>query len=59
LAKTFVEKVKQFFYNIKKFIDGTYQSEKQIRQLFDDIIEGNDLVSDNSVLSELDERYQR
>jgi len=39
LAKTFVEKVKQFFYEVKKYIDWTYQNEKQIRQLFDDIID--------------------
>ena len=39
LAKTFVEKVKQFFYEVKSYIDWTYQNEKQIRQLFDDIID--------------------
>ena len=39
LGKTFVEKVKQFFYEVKKYVDGTYANEKQIRQLFDDIID--------------------
>lgn len=39
LAKTFVEKIKQFFYQIKSYIDGTYANEKQIRQLFNDIID--------------------
>ena len=39
LAKTFVEKVKQFFYEVKSYIDWTYKNEKQIRQLFDDIID--------------------
>jgi hypothetical protein len=39
LAKWLVEKVKQFFYEIKSYIDWTYKNEKQIRQLFDDIID--------------------
>lgn len=39
LAKWLVEKVKQFFYQVKSYIDGTYKNEKQIRQLFDDIID--------------------
>jgi hypothetical protein len=39
LAKWLVEKVKQFFYEVKSYIDGTYKNEKQIRQLFDDIID--------------------
>lgn len=39
LAKWLVEKVKQFFYQVKSYIDGTYKNGKQIRQLFDDIID--------------------
>lgn len=39
LSKWLVEKVKQFFYEVKSYIDWTYQNEKQIRQLFDDIID--------------------
>ena len=39
LAKWLVEKVKQFFYEVKSYIDWTYKNEKQIRQLFDDIID--------------------
>ena len=39
LAKWLVEKVKQFFYQVKSYIDWTYKNEKQIRQLFDDIID--------------------
>lgn len=39
LAKWLVEKVKQFFYEVKSYIDGTYKNEKQIRQLFNDIID--------------------
>lgn len=45
LANSLVEKIKQFFREIKKFIDGTYENEMQIQKLFDDIIGWNNVWS--------------
>ena len=39
IPTTFVWKVKQFFQQIKEYIDGTYANRKEIWKLFDDIID--------------------
>ena len=40
IPTTFVWKVKQFFQQIKEYIDWTYANRKEIQNLFDDIIDG-------------------
>ena len=40
IPTTFVWKVKQFFQQIKEYIDWTYANRKEIQKLFDDIIDG-------------------
>ena len=60
MAKTFIEKIKQFFYKVKSYIDGTYANEKEIQKLFDDIINWNDLGWQmGSNTNNVDAWYQR
>ena len=43
IPTTLVWKIKQFFQQVKEFVDWTYAERKQIQNLFDDILEGKDL----------------
>lgn len=43
IPTTLVWKIRQFFKDIKEFVDWTYKNRKQIQQLFDDILEQKDL----------------